>query len=352
MIRRLNLLAVNGDAALADPACEPRCASRGRPLKARGPTSCSSCVLQAHLIILKRARMRPEFFRRARDAAVVRAIVAGDRKRTGRAGAGVGIRFRSQPQRRDLCRRRRRPSLKAAVRGAGKAAELIDLNRAPRRAPARGRADVIPFIPLEGSTMDDAVAAAHRAGAEIWSRFGVPVYFYEAAARLPERKRLEKVRRQGFDGLPPDVGTIASHPSAGASVVGARGFLIAYNVDLETPDPRSGHGDRRDDPRIVRRLSLCQSDGTVSALTQLRAGFDEPGEFCKNAARLIYSAPSQRRRRDWARAWLRRTDRIHSSRAPSRWRPSFSGGPANFDESRIIENRVDIATLELSAGHH
>ena len=70
--------------------------------------------------------------------------------------------------------------MEGAVRGAGKAAELIDLSRHQGVHPRVGAADVIPFVPLEGSTMDDCVAAAHRAGEEIWRRFGVPVYFYEA----------------------------------------------------------------------------------------------------------------------------------------------------------------------------
>jgi glutamate formiminotransferase len=126
--------------------------------------------------------------------------------------------------------------VEAAVRGAGKAAELIDLSTHRGVHPRVGAADVIPFVPLDGSTMDDAVAGAHRAGEEIWRRFGVPVYFYERAARRPERKRLELVRRKEFDGAPPDIGTVAAHSTAGASVVGARGFLIAYNVLLATPD--------------------------------------------------------------------------------------------------------------------
>ena len=126
--------------------------------------------------------------------------------------------------------------MEGAVRGAGKAAELIDLSTHQGVHPRVGAADVIPFVPLDGSTMDDAVAAAHRAGEEIWRRFGVPVYFYEHAARSAGRRRLEKVRRREFDGAPPDVGSLAAHPTAGASVVGARGFLIAYNVDLATRD--------------------------------------------------------------------------------------------------------------------
>jgi glutamate formiminotransferase len=113
---------------------------------------------------------------------------------------------------------------------------LIDLSGHQGVHPRVGAADVIPVVPLEGSTMDDAVAAAHRAGEEIWRRHGVPIYFYEHAARSPQRRRLEKVRKRGFDGAPPDVGTLAAHPRAGASMVGARRLLIAYNVQLATHD--------------------------------------------------------------------------------------------------------------------
>ncbi len=126
--------------------------------------------------------------------------------------------------------------LEAAARATGKAAELIDLRLHTGVHPRVGAADVVPFVPLDGSTLEDCVAIAHRAGQEIWHRFRVPVYFYEAAAKLPERKRLEHVRRPGFDGRPPDIGDIAEHPTAGAVMVGARNFLIAYNINLTTPD--------------------------------------------------------------------------------------------------------------------
>ncbi len=126
--------------------------------------------------------------------------------------------------------------LEAAVRATGKAAELIDLRQHIGVHPRVGAADVVPFVPLDGSTLNDCVALAHRAGEEIWQRYRVPVYFYEAAARVLERKRLEQVRRQGFDGRPPDIGDVAEHPTAGAVMVGARNFLIAYNINLTTPD--------------------------------------------------------------------------------------------------------------------
>jgi len=126
--------------------------------------------------------------------------------------------------------------VEGAVRGAAKAAERIDISVHAGVHPRVGAADVIPFVPLEGSSMADAIAAAHSAGVELWKRARVPAYFYGDAATTPGRARLERVRRTGFDGGPPDVGDLAAHPTAGASMVGARGFLIAYNVDLETVD--------------------------------------------------------------------------------------------------------------------
>ncbi|MGN6592727.1 MAG: glutamate formimidoyltransferase [Terriglobales bacterium] len=134
----------------------------------------------------------------------------------------------------------------AAVRGAGKAAELIDLTRHRGEHPRLGAADVIPFIPLEGTTLEECVDLAHWAGEEIWKRYGIPVYFYEAAARRIHRRKLEDVRRGQFEGiaaavrgnpdLHPDCGGPALHPTAGASIVGARKFLIAYNINLDTGD--------------------------------------------------------------------------------------------------------------------
>jgi glutamate formiminotransferase len=124
--------------------------------------------------------------------------------------------------------------VEGAIRGAGRAAELIDVSHHEGVHPRVGSADVIPFVPLDDGTIEQCVDAAHRAGQQIWNRFHVPVYFYEAAAKLAGRKRLERIRRPGFDRLPPDVGEIASHPTAGAAVVGARGFLIAFNINLAT----------------------------------------------------------------------------------------------------------------------
>src|SRR5207302_4175267 len=104
----------------------------------------------------------------------------------------------------------------------------------------------VPFIPIDGVTIEDCVAMARHVGAEIWKRYQVPVYLYEAAATSPERTNLENIRRGQFEGIRdeiatnparrPDFGEPRVHPTAGATVVGARKFLIAYNVFLNTPD--------------------------------------------------------------------------------------------------------------------
>ncbi len=134
----------------------------------------------------------------------------------------------------------------AAIRGVGKAAELIDLTRHEGAHPRMGAADVIPFIPIDGVSLEDCVAMARHVGAEIWKRFQIPVYLYEAAATRPERQNLENIRRGQFEGIRdeiatnparmPDFGEARVHPTAGATVVGARKFLVAYNIFLNTAD--------------------------------------------------------------------------------------------------------------------
>jgi len=134
----------------------------------------------------------------------------------------------------------------AAIRGVGKAAELIDLNQHRGAHPRLGAADVVPFIPIEGVTVEDCVAMARHVGEQIWKRYQIPVYLYEAAATSPERQNLETIRRGQFEVIRdeiatnparrPDFGEPRVHPTAGACVVGARKFLIAYNIFLNTPE--------------------------------------------------------------------------------------------------------------------
>jgi len=134
----------------------------------------------------------------------------------------------------------------SAVRGVGRAAELIDLTQQVGVHPRIGAADVVPFVPVRSYSLGQCAQLAHHAGMEMWRRFGVPVYFYEAAALRPDRMKLEEVRRGQFEGLReavrtdsrrwPDVGAGELHRTAGASAVGARQFLIAYNIYLDSTD--------------------------------------------------------------------------------------------------------------------
>ncbi len=134
----------------------------------------------------------------------------------------------------------------AAFRSVERAVSLIDLTKHRGAHPRLGAADVVPFIPIEGVTVEDCLKLAERTAQEIWNKLKVPVYFYEAAAKHPDRVNLENIRRGQFEALvkematvparKPDVGDAVVHPTAGAVVVGVRKFLIAFNVNLGTAD--------------------------------------------------------------------------------------------------------------------
>src|SRR5881396_1463042 len=134
----------------------------------------------------------------------------------------------------------------AAIRGVETAIQHIDLTTHQGEHPRVGAADVIPFVPIRGVSLLDCVEIAKKVGREIASRFKIPVYLYEAAATRPERTNLEKIRRGQFEVLRneigtnpdryPDFGEPRLHPTAGATVVGARKPLIAYNINLDTSD--------------------------------------------------------------------------------------------------------------------
>jgi glutamate formiminotransferase len=229
--------------------------------------------------------------------------------------------------------------VEAAVRGAGRAAELIDLRKHEGVHPRVGSADVIPFVPLAGSTLDDAIAAAHRAGEEIWRRFGVPVYFYGAAARRPTRQRLELVRRSGFDGAPPDVGDIAAHLTAGASVVGARGFLIAYNVLLETPDTAVAQA-------IARRIRESSGGFKFVKAIGLHLATQSRAQVSMNLTNFA-ETPLEEVFRSIEHEAARAGTRVHSCELigfiPQQAfdaAPAFFRRAANFEESRIIETHL------------
>ena len=135
-------------------------------------------------------------------------------------------------------------AVKAAVLAMyEQAVAAIDLRGHSGEHPRLGAVDVVPFVPIEGVTMDACVALAKEVGREVAERFGVPVYLYEEASANPARKNLEDIRRGEFEGLAakiaapewaPDFGPAAPHVTAGASVIGARMPLLAYNINLNT----------------------------------------------------------------------------------------------------------------------
>ncbi|MBI4955586.1 MAG: glutamate formimidoyltransferase [Myxococcales bacterium] len=136
----------------------------------------------------------------------------------------------------------------AAFAAIARAAQLIDMSRHTGAHPRMGATDVCPFVPVEGVTMDDCVGIARRLGERVGRELEIPVYLYEAAATRPERRNLSDIRRGEYEGLQkkladpawqPDFGPARLHAGAGATVIGAREFLIAYNVNLNSTD--KGH---------------------------------------------------------------------------------------------------------------
>jgi glutamate formiminotransferase / 5-formyltetrahydrofolate cyclo-ligase len=136
-------------------------------------------------------------------------------------------------------------AIKAAVDVSAAATRLIDMNYHHGAHPRMGAVDVVPFVPLEQANMEDAIAAARSVGQRLGAELGIPVYLYEDAASRPERHNLADIRRGEYEGLPakladplwaPDYGPARPHTTAGATAVGARIYLVAYNVNLGTAD--------------------------------------------------------------------------------------------------------------------
>ena len=166
-------------------------------------------------------------------------------------------------------------AMEAAV---GVAVERIDMNAQSGRHPRIGAVDVIPFVPLGDTTMEQCVAGAEAFAQRIAERFELPVYLYARAARSPGREKLAQIRRPGYEGLAeamvqpggePDFGPARPHPTAGATVVGARPFLIAWNIQLSTTDVD-----------VARRLAarMRERDGGLPAVQAL--GIDLASQGC------------------------------------------------------------------------
>jgi glutamate formiminotransferase len=149
-------------------------------------------------------------------------------------------------------------ALDAAVALAGVAREHIDLRGHAGVHPRMGALDVLPFVPLMGATMEQAVALAHQAGRRIWAEHRIPSYYYGEAALVPERRLLPAVRPNPSGA--PDEGELPVHPSAGATAIGARGVLVAFNIELGTRDIE-----------VARRIArlLRERDGGLRTLRAL-----------------------------------------------------------------------------------
>ena len=156
------------------------------------------------------------------------------------------------------------------------ALERIDLRFHAGEHPRIGAVDVVPLVPLDPADMPVCISVATELGAAVAERFDIPVYLYEDAARVPDRRRLETIRRGGFEGLRekmraetgrPDFGPPRPHPSSGASAIGARRMLVAYNVNLKTHD--------LDIARQIAR-AVRASDGGLAAVKAIGVRTDQP----------------------------------------------------------------------------
>jgi glutamate formiminotransferase len=158
--------------------------------------------------------------------------------------------------------------VEAAFFAVRAAVAKIDLTRHAGVHPRLGAADVIPLVPIDGITLEDCAILARGLGERIWNELAVPVYLYEAAALRQDCRRLENVRKLAPTGFPPDIGT-GRHPTAGASVVGARKFLIAWNINLRTADLTAA----REIARAIR-----ESSGGLPAVKSIGLPLESRGQ--------------------------------------------------------------------------
>lgn len=158
----------------------------------------------------------------------------------------------------------------AVIEAIGIAVQLIDLNHHQGQHPRMGAADVVPFIPIKGCTMDDAIALSREVGATVAERYNLPVFLYEKSASAPHRENLAAVRKGEFEGMTekiklpewhPDFGPAERHPTAGTVAIGARMPLVAYNINLDTPSLEIAHGIAKKIRFIGGGLRYCKAMG-------------------------------------------------------------------------------------------
>ncbi len=189
----------------------------------------------------------------------------------------------------------------AAFRAMRVATERIDLTTHAGEHPRMGATDVVPFIPVAGVTMDDCVALARRLGERVGNELGIPVFLYAKAAARPERERLPDIRKGEFEGLrdrvlDPDFGPNRVHPTAGATAIGARPFLVAYNVYLDTADVAIAKEIARKIRTSSGGLPAVQASGfEVGGLAQVSMNLLDVDVTSPTAAFAAVEAEAQRR---------------------------------------------------------
>ena len=162
------------------------------------------------------------------------------------------------------------PLRDAVLEAIGVAVELIDLNHHQGQHPRMGAVDVVPFIPIRGVTMDDAITLSREVGEEAARRYGLPVFLYEKSATAPHRETLAAIRKGEFEGMAekihqpewkPDFGPAERHPTAGTVAIGARMPLVAYNINLSTPSLEIAHDIAKKIRFIGGGLRYCKAMG-------------------------------------------------------------------------------------------
>lgn len=162
------------------------------------------------------------------------------------------------------------PLRDAVLEAIGVAVELIDLNHHQGQHPRMGAVDVVPFIPIRGVTMEEAVALSKEVGEEVAKRYNLPVFLYEKSASAPHRENLAAVRKGEFEGMAekikqpewhPDFGLAERHPTAGTVAIGARMPLVAYNINLNTPSLEIAHDIAKKIRFIGGGLRYCKAMG-------------------------------------------------------------------------------------------
>jgi glutamate formiminotransferase / 5-formyltetrahydrofolate cyclo-ligase len=237
----------------------------------------------------------------------------------------------------------------AAFAAARVAVDRIDLNRHEGRHPRMGAVDVIPFIPIRDLTMDDAVRTSRDLGARLGAELKLPVFLYESSATRPDRKNLAEIRKPQFEGLRdligkdpervPDFGPPAIHPTAGCVAVGARPPLIAYNIDLESPDEKLAK-------RIAKKIR--ERDGGLPAIKALGLFIADRGgaqvsinvcDFTRTSLETVYAAVE----REAAAADVKIKSSEIVGLAPQAALPPGSVERlklATFKPEQVIENRL------------